>query len=75
MDILIRFLVQALDTVDGRKGTASFYTEASIHYEIERQEKKRNKKVLKRRSQFEMESDEEYDDSLQLQLLNEEEKL
>lgn len=34
MDILVRFLVQALNTTDGRRGTAEFYTDAAKHYEI-----------------------------------------
>ena len=65
MDILLRFLVQALDTVDGTKGTAEFYTEAALHYEIERQEKALNKKTLKARAKLEtLREDEEFDDSL-----------
>lgn len=70
MDILIRFLIQALDTMDGRKGTADFYTQASIHYEIERQEYRINKRRLKQRAKI-LESgpladDEEFDEYLQL---------
>lgn len=34
MDLIVRYLVQALNTSDGRKGTANFYIEAAIIYEI-----------------------------------------
>jgi hypothetical protein len=78
MDILIRFLIQALDTVDGRRGTADFYTQASLHYEIERQEKRMNKRTLKRRAKIleagPLASDEEFDEKHQIVYLTDEQK-
>ena len=52
MDRLIKYLVQALDAVDGRAGTGSFFTEAAIINEIERQERRLNKKRLKARAKI-----------------------
>ena len=75
MDLLLRFLVQALDTVDGNRGTAEFFTQASLHYEIERQEQEMNKKTLKARAKLEpLRDDEEFDDSLQLVFLTDKQK-
>lgn len=78
MDVLVRFLVQALNTIDGRKGTANFYVEASILNEIERREKKINKRTNKIRSKIleagPLASDEEFDENLQIQYLSEEER-
>ena len=47
MDTLLAFLVPAIQTIDGQKGSAIFYYEASIFYEIERREKKINKRIIK----------------------------
>ena len=49
MNLVIKFLVQALNTSDGRKGTAQFYIDAATTYGIEKAEKKLNRKVLKKR--------------------------
>jgi hypothetical protein len=80
MDILLGFLVQSIESIDGRKGSARFYIEASIAFEIQRREKKitHNKRVMRKRAKIlekgPLASDEEFDDSLQLQRLNEAEK-
>lgn len=66
MDQLLGYLVQQMQSIDGKKGTAKFYIEAAVKYEIEKREKIKNKKVLKIRKKLEplMEEDEEYDDTL-----------
>ena len=46
MDLVVRYLVQALNTSDGRKGTQNFYIEASIMNEIRRRERKLNKRTI-----------------------------
>lgn len=75
MDILIRFLVQSLDTIDGRRGTSNWYLEASIINEIERRERRNNKKVMKRRARVgELREDEEWDESCTYRYLEEPEK-
>jgi len=42
---LSTFLTQTLNTVDGKRDTAQFYIDSSLHYEIERREKRLNRKV------------------------------
>ena len=79
MDVLVRYLVQALNTTDGRKGTANFYIEASIINEINRREKRLNKRANKIRNRLLEEdgplaSDEEFVEDLQIKYLSEEEK-
>jgi len=60
MYLLVRFLVQALNTYDGRRDTAQFYIDATVFNEIERREKKINKKVLKNRENIKLPDDEEF---------------
>ena len=75
MDILVRFLVQSLDTIDGRRGTSRWYKEASIINEIERREKRNNRKVMKRRAKVEpLREDEEWDESCTYKYLHDMEK-
>lgn len=76
MDQLLGYLVQQMQSIDGKKGTAKFYIEAAVKYEIEKREKLKNKKVLMIRKRLEtlMEEDEEFDETLDLQVLSEEEK-
>ena len=78
MDRLIKYLVQALDAVDGRANTGSFFTEAAVINEIQRQERRLNKKRLKARAKIleegDLASDEEFSPSLNLECLKEEEK-
>lgn len=78
MDKLIKFLVQALDAIDCRNGTGFFYIEASIINEIERRERRLNKKKLKIRAKIleegELASDEEFVPNLHLGILSDEEK-
>ena len=45
MTLLLRFLVTALNTVDGIRDSAEWYVKAALHYEIERQEKRLNRKI------------------------------
>lgn len=70
MDLLVRFLVQALNTIDGRKGSANFYIEASIINEIERREKRLNRRTNRIRNRIleagPLASDEEFDETLQI---------
>ena len=66
---LIKFLVQGIQTIDGRNGTANFYINAATKMEIDRIEKKMNRKVQKKRDMIPCASDEEYEDWLQLQVL------
>ena len=76
MDILIRFLIQSLDTIDGRRGTSNWYLEASVINEIERREKRNNRKVLKRRARVPggLREDEEWDESCTYHYLHDYEK-
>lgn len=78
MDLMVRFLVQALNTSDGRKGTANFYIEAAIINEIHRREKKLNKRTNKIREKIldagPLASDEEFEEELEIKYLGEEEK-
>lgn len=67
----IKFLVQGIKTIDGRQGSADFYINSAAKNEIDRQEKRMNKKVQKRRDSIPCASDEEYEDWLQLQALTE----
>lgn len=52
MDLLVGYLVQAIKTIDGKKGTANFYIESSIINEINRRERINNKKRLKIRAKI-----------------------
>lgn len=71
---LVKFLVQAINTVDGRRDTAQFYIDAAVHYEIERREKRLNRKIQKMRDAIVLADDEEFDSSLDYKFLGEEEK-
>ena len=68
MDLIVRFLVQALNTSDGRKGTANFYIEAAIINEINRREKKLNRRTNRIRNKIlekgPLAEDEEFDETL-----------
>lgn len=78
MDIVVRFLVQALNTIDGRKGSANFFIEAAISNEITRREKRLNRRTNKIRNRIleagPLASDEEFDETLQIKYLSDEEK-
>lgn len=78
MDLVVRYLVQALNTSDGRKGTANFYIEAAIINEIRRREKRLNRRTNKIRSKIleagPLKEDEEFDETLQIKYITEEEK-
>lgn len=60
MYMFTRFLIQALNTCDGRKDTAQFWIDATVMNEIDRREKKINKKVIKKRATINLPDDEEY---------------
>lgn len=47
MKIIIRFLIQALNTIDGKANSAKFFIDAGALTEIHRREKRLNRKVLK----------------------------
>lgn len=70
MDVLVRYLVQALNTRDGNRGSANFYIEASIINEINRREKKLNRRTTRIRNKIleagPLASDEEFDETLQI---------
>lgn len=78
MDVLVRFLVQALNTIDGRTGSANFYVEAAILNEIARREKRLNRRTNRIRNKIleagPLAADEEFDETLQIQRLTDEEK-
>lgn len=74
MNVFLRFLVQALNTIDGCVNSAQFYIEASALNEVARREKILNKKILARRKTIRLKEDEEYDDTLRLLQLPQEEK-
>lgn len=74
MNVFLRFLVQALNTVDGTANSAQFYIEAAALNEVARREKALNKKILARRKSIRLRGDEEYDQSLQLLQLSQAEK-
>jgi len=60
MYLIVRFLVQALNSFDGKRDTAQFYIDATIMNEVERREKKINKRVIKKRSTITLPHDEEF---------------
>lgn len=70
MNVFLRFLVQALNTVDGYVNSAQFYIEASALNEVARREKVLNKKILARRKTVRLKGDEEYDGPLRLLTLS-----
>jgi len=70
MNLFLRFLVQALNTMDGHQDSAQFFIDAATINEIERRERKLNKRVLKIRKVTPLADDEEYDDSLELKRLH-----
>lgn len=74
MELLLRFLTVALNTVDGRRGTAEWYAQSAQHYEIIRQEKRLNRKIQKIRDQTVLQDDEEFEEWLELQHLTDEQK-
>ena len=78
MDLLVRYLVQVLNTVDGNRNSANFYIESAVINEIQRREKRLNKKTNRIRQKIldngPLASDEEFDETLQIQYLSEEEK-
>ena len=74
MDRFLRFLVQGMNSVDGRNGTADFFIDSATTYEIEKQEKRMNRKIMKKRESIPLADDEEYDDSLQIKVLTQEER-
>lgn len=78
MDVLVRYLVQVLSTVDGNRNSANFYIESAVINEIQRREKRLNKKTNRIRQKIlgkgPLASDEEFDETLQIQYLSEEEK-
>ena len=74
MNVFLRLLVQALNTIDGSVNSAQFYIEASALTEVARREKALNKKILARRKAVRLKGDEEYDGTLQLLQLSHEEK-
>merc|ERR1719424_2510200 len=63
MNLFLRFLVQALNTMDGHQDSAQFFIDAATINEIDRRERKLNKRVLKIRKVTPLADDEEYDDS------------
>ena len=74
MDRFLRFLVRGIRTIDGRRETADFLINAATKAEIERTEKRMNKKIMKRRDSVPIADDEEYCDHLALKELTEEQK-
>lgn len=74
MNVFLRFLVQALNTMDGFVNSAQFCIEASALNEVARREKLLNKKILARRKTVRLKGDEEYDGPLRLLTLPQEEK-
>jgi len=61
MDIFIRFLVQALNTIDGNKGTAQFMIDATTLSDIQKAEKRNNRKRMAVRETINLADDEEWD--------------
>ena len=74
MNLLIKFLVQAINTVDGQKNTAQFYIDAATINGIEKKEKRLNKKVLKNRENESIQDDEEWNGDCEWKYLNEQQK-
>lgn len=64
MDRFIKFLIAGINTIDGRTGTAQFFIEAATLSEIQKQEKRLNKPIRKKREAIKLSADEEYDESL-----------
>lgn len=74
MDVFIRFLIVALNTIDGNKNTAQFLIEATTLSDIQKAEKRNNRKRMKVRSTITLADDEEWDEDLQWKYLTEEQK-
>ena len=74
MSRFIQFLVQGIRTIDGRQGSADFYIDSATINEINRIEKKMNKKILKKRESIPCASDEEYEDWLQIRTLSQQQR-
>lgn len=74
MDIFIRFLIQALNTVDGNRDTAQFMIDASTLSDIQKAEKRNNRKRMEVRNTIVLADDEEWGEDLQWKYLTEEQK-
>lgn len=74
MTLLIRYLIQAMNTCDGKANSANFLIDAGALTEIQRREKKLNKRVLKIRKVTPIQDDEEYDESLELKKIHDYER-
>ena len=74
MDTFIRFLIVALNSIDGNKNSAQFLIDASTLSDIQKAEKRNNKKRMQVRNTITLEDDEEWDEDLQWKFLTEEQK-
>ena len=74
MDTFIRFLIVALNSIDGNKNSAQFLIEASSLSDIQKAEKRNNRKRMQVRSTITLADDEEWDEDLQWKYLTEEQK-
>lgn len=50
MDLLIRFLVMSLNTIDGNKDSAEFFIQEDFRKEVKRREKKLKESLLSKTS-------------------------
>lgn len=66
MNRILNFFVLELNTVDGVRNSAQFYIDAATIYEIARQEKRMNKKIMAMRKLRPLKANEEYDGPLRL---------
>lgn len=74
MNLILKFLVQAINTVDGRRDTAQFYIDAATIYGIERTEKRLNRQVIRNRKTVEIAEDEEWCGDCEWKYLTEQER-
>lgn len=74
MDLLIGFLVHALNTIDGVRNSVQFYAEAATFYEVQKREREMNKKKKVMRKLIQLGPNEEYDGPLKLEEVSPEEK-
>lgn len=52
MNVLLAYLIQCLQTVDGRKNSAKFIIEASVKIEVEKRENELNRDIIRKREKY-----------------------
>lgn len=74
MDIFVKFLIESLNSMDGNRDSANFMIDASTLSDINKAEKKLNKRRMKIRETITLKDDEEWGEDLETLYLSEEQK-